>query len=69
MRTLDEMLQSGKKIKVFYNENNINNEIRHIRGTIDEEYIVYRVWRRNSWHYRITWRYDFELKYEDGRLS
>lgn len=34
MRNLGEMLQPGKKIKVFYNEN-----------------------------------YDFELKYEKGRLS
>ncbi len=68
-KTLDQMLQPGKKIRVFYNENNINNQIRHIRAIIDEEYIVYRVYRRRSWYYRVVDRYDFELKYEDGRLS
>lgn len=67
-KTLDEMLQPGKKVKVFYGEKNINNETRHIRAIIDEEYIVYRVWYR-SWHYRVEHRYDFELKYESGRLS
>lgn len=71
MKTLDEMLQPGQKIKVFYHEGNIHNQIRHIRAIIDDDYIVYRIWgkRSRAWLYNIVHRYDFELKYEDGRLS
>jgi hypothetical protein len=70
MRTLDEMLQPGQKIRVFYGEGNINNEIRHIRAIVDDDFIVYRVWsKRKGWMYRISHKYDFELRYEKGRLS
>jgi hypothetical protein len=70
MRTLDEMLQPGQKIKVFYSEGNINNEIRHIRAIVDDDFIVYRVWsKRNRWMYNIASKYNFELKYERGILS
>lgn len=71
MRPLDEMLQPGQKVKVSYNPGNIHNQVRHIRGIIDDDYVVYRVWskKRRDWSYHIKHRYDFELKYEDGRLS
>lgn len=69
MRPLDEMLQPGQKIRVFYNKGNINNQIRHIRGIIDDEYIVYRVWQKNRYFYRVAHKYEFELRYENGRLS
>lgn len=68
--TLDEMLQPGQKVKVFYNEGNINNQIRHIRAVVDGEFIVYRVWsRRKGWQYCIEHRYGFEYKYEKGVLK
>jgi hypothetical protein len=69
MKSLDEMLQPGQRIKVFYHEGNINNEIRHIRAIVDKEYIVYRVWQKNHYSYRVAHKYEFELGYENGRLS
>jgi hypothetical protein len=71
MKPLDEMLQPGQKIKVFYGEGNINNEIRHIRAIVDNDFIVYRVWskRNRMWMYNIADKYNFEVKYEMGRLS
>jgi hypothetical protein len=70
-RTLDEMLQPGQKIKVFYSERNPNNQIRHIRAIVDNEFIAYRVWskRKRLWMYNIQHRYNFELGYERGVLS
>lgn len=69
MRSLDKMLQCGQSVKVFYNNGNPNNCIRHIRGIVDGDYIVFRTWRKGNWHYHVTHRYDFEYKYEKGRLS
>lgn len=40
-----ELVQPGNSIRVFYNPNNSNNEIRHIRAIVDEAHIVYRVKR------------------------
>jgi hypothetical protein len=54
---------------VFYHKGNINNEIRHIRAIVDKEYIVYRVWQKNHYSYRVAHKYEFELGYENGRLS
>jgi hypothetical protein len=68
--TLDKMLQPGNKVHVFYNDNNINNQIRHIRAIVDEDQIVYRVWsKKGYWRYFVTGRYEFELKYENGVLT
>lgn len=68
--TLDEMLQPGNKVRVFYNDNNINNQIRHIRAIVDEDQIVYRVWsKKGYWRYFVTSRYEFELKYANGVLT
>ncbi len=69
MRSLDSMLSPGQKIRVFYNEGNVNNEIRHIRTIVDDEYIFYRVWKKFRWKYRAAHRYEFEYMYEEGRLS
>lgn len=66
-----DILQPGKKVKLFYNEGNLNNEIRHIRAIVDDEYIVYRVWlpRKKTWRYRVDWIYVFHLAFEGGYLS
>lgn len=69
MRTLDEMLQPGKKIKVFYNENNRNNAIWHIRAIVDNKCVVYRVWNGKSWLYHVNSMHTFEFMYEKSRLS
>ncbi len=64
-----DMLQPGNVAEVFYNEDNINNQFRHIRAIIDEEYIVYRVQTRKGWAYKIAWLYEFHLLFEDAFLS
>ncbi len=66
-----DMLQPGKKVRVFYYPGNVNNQLRHIRAIVDEEYVVYRVWSRHKrrWVYRIEWLYQFNLAWENGRLS
>lgn len=60
-----------KKWCILLNMTDMNNKIRHIRGIIDEEFIVYRVWSRykRSWEYRIDWYYGFLLAYQDGDLK
>jgi hypothetical protein len=69
LRTLDEMLQPGQKIKEFYGEGNINNRTLHIRAIVDDNAIVFRVWAGGTWNYHVSSRYNLEYKYEKGRLS
>lgn len=66
-----EMIQPGKKVRVFYYRGNSNNQLRHIRAIVDEEYIVYRIWSRHTlcWLYRVDLLYHFYLKWENGHLS
>ena len=68
---LIDMLQPGKKVKLFFYEGNLNNELRHIRAIIDGEYIVYKVWwpHKQYWHYKIEWIYSFVLFFENGHLK
>ncbi len=66
---LRDLLRPGKAVRLFYNEGNPNNEIRHIRAVVDDEFIVYRVWTpRRKWMYYITGYYGFLLAYRDGDL-
>ena len=68
---LIDVLQPGTVVRVHYNENNINNELRHIRGIVDDDQIVYRVWskRKQTWRYHVEWIYAFHLLFKDGHLS
>ena len=68
---LKKILLPGMKIRVFFNKNNPNNQLRHIRAIIDDEYVVYRVWSRGkqSWCYHVEWVFGFILEYERGVLS
>ena len=65
-----EMVQPGKKVRVFYSAG-VDNQLRHILAVVDEEYIVYRVWNRHKqrWFYDVVWLYEFYLKWEGGRLA
>jgi len=65
----DKFLRVGAKVRVFYNDGNPNNELRHIRAVVDGEYIVYRVWGHRRWRYRIEWAYTFFLLWKDGRIQ
>ena len=68
-RTLEAMLQPGQRVKVYYGEGNPNNQIRHIRGIVDDEWIVYKTATAKGWRYHVCHKYDFEYKYELGRLA
>ena len=69
-KTFNKILQPGKKIKVFYSDGNINNQTRHIRAIVDDEFVVYRTWqkRKREWFYHVKHIYHFELLLENGRL-
>lgn len=65
-----EILQPGKKVRLFYGKDNPNNQIRHIRAIVDKEYIAYRVWSpKKGWMYRIAWIYHFQTAYNSGTLK
>ncbi len=64
-----DMIQPGKAVRVFYNEDNINNQVCYIRAIVDDEFMVYRVWNRKDWFYHIERIYSFQLCFEKGELS
>ena len=71
----DEMdvldVKVGDKLKIYYNENNKNNCIIHVRAIVDGNYVVYRVWSkyRKNWIYRINDVSFLEMLYKDGYLK
>ena len=69
MLDLDEVLQPGKSFRIVYKKDHPWNLRVHIRGIIDDEYIVFKTWnyRRQSWVYSVESRYYFELR-NDGHL-
>jgi len=69
IRDLEDMLQPGQKVKVYFNKGNPNNRTRHIRAIVDDEWIVYKTATGKGWRYHVDHRYDFEYKFEMGRLS
>ena len=68
---LKELVQPGKKVRLFFSPDNINNELRHIRAIVDDEYIVCRVWsrRKRRWIYKIHWFYIYQLYLDDRYLQ
>ena len=68
--TLDEMLQPGISLRIYYYPGNINNTRLHIRAVVDDDWFVYREWWRSKqrWHYAIEHRYFFEMRHADGHL-
>jgi len=63
-------IRPGHRVSVFYGPGNINNETRHIRAIIDDDWIVYRVWSpaRKSWRYSVSWLYEYQLGMESGAM-
>lgn len=62
MINLDE-IQKDKIIKIFYNKNNINNKILHIRNIVDIDYIVFKSYSKTKkrWIYNIEHISYFEI--------
>ena len=47
-----------KSLRVFYNKNNPNNCIRHIRGRVDGVLVVRRWFVSRGWDYRVVDKYE-----------
>lgn len=62
-------LKPNTKVRLFYNENNINNKIIHIREIVDGEYIVFKIYnKRKGWIYKIEHICWFEINIESLTL-
>lgn len=61
-------LEPGSKVRVFYGKGNLNNELRHIRVTVDEDMIVYCTWWKHHrrWNYKIVHISEFEMGFAQG---
>lgn len=67
---LKTLLMPGKKVRIFYGDGNVNNQIRHIRAIVDEEQVVYRVWTHSrGWYYKVEWVLGFEITLKGGYLT
>ena len=58
----DGLIVPGAKVRYFH-------ELRHIRAIVDDDQVVYRVWRSGRWRYHIEWMYGFYLAWKDGMLK
>lgn len=65
------MIQPGQSVRMNYGEGNLNNEVRHIRAIVDEEFVVYRVWfkHKRRWEYKVEWVGAFQIGYDAGQLE
>ena len=69
-KTLKELLKPGNKLRLFFDEGNINNKRIHIRAIIDDDYVVYKIWsrRKQIWYYQVEYIYFFKLLYEKNQI-
>ena len=46
-------IEIGKKYKIYFSENNINNKTIHVLAIVDEDQVVYKWWskRKDRWIY------------------
>ena len=65
------MIIPGKKLKIFYNKGNFSNRTIHIRGIIDDHYIVIKSWNNHKkmWRYSIETEYYFFLLVKDNFIK
>ncbi len=45
-KTTASVVEVGKKYRLFWNDNNLNNKTIHIRAIVDEYGVVYKKWSR-----------------------
>jgi len=61
-------IKKGKKYRIFFNANNINNKMINVRAVVDDEIVVYRMWR-GGWVY-CTYRLSYlELLIKEKKLT
>jgi len=58
---LREKLKPGSKWRIFFNEGNINNHLAHIRAIVDDEWVVWKIWVRGHWVYKVRHIHYFYL--------
>lgn len=66
------MLQPGAKVRHWRGKltNNPTSQILHIRAIVDDDQVVYRVWRPgHSWRYIVDDLVLFQMYYADGALE
>ena len=66
-----QLLQKGRKLKIYWGEKNMNNKTIHIRAIVDDDIVVYKFWlkRKKYWTYKTDNFYYFGLLYKDGILK
>jgi hypothetical protein len=56
--------------RLYYSEDNINNRLWHIRGTVDDQIII-RIWSKHKqgWWYGSVDDWWFQDLIDDGKLT
>lgn len=64
------LLSPGNKVKLDLGDNNPNTAIYHILSIVDNDQIVYKVWRKDNrqWYYKVDNAYLLYLYWSDGVL-
>ena len=70
MDELIKLIRPGKKFRMAFGENNVNNKTIHICAIIDEDKVVYKYWGKikQRWFYVIEDISFLELIYKNGHM-
>lgn len=65
------LLKPGQVWRLYINDGNIHNGIRHIRAIVDDRKIVWREWSKwkRCWYYHMDDTYLWWLFYEKNQLT
>jgi len=71
MTYFPDIIAPDKKIRVFFSEGNVNNEVAHIRAIVDDSQVVLRVWskRKKRWIYKIESMVYLRMLYDNDNLQ
>ncbi len=64
----NDLLQIGRRLKIFYYEGNSNNRLIEIRGFVDDQ-VVWRFLRNQEFCYGIDYPHYFEILAKGDYLS
>lgn len=68
--TLPPWVKAGARLSRFVREGHPYNCTIHVRGIIDDNYVVWRHWiRGKGWIYKIEWGYTFLDWIEQGWVT
>ena len=57
-----DWIKVGRVFRQYHGKNNFNNMTYHVRGFVDDEVVVVRWWRKNSyWQYKTFYKADLEF--------